>query len=104
MSTWILGAADDYIVKPFSPTELMARVRAALRRRAEPEPFLLGDLAIHYGRSRRTGCGVAVRMDLRVLLPQQLQRDAVALELAVDVRAVGPDPVVHRRGAGGRCD
>ena len=38
--------------------------------------------------------------DLGVLLPQQLQRDAVALELAVDVRAVGSDPVVHRGGAG----
>ena len=32
-----LGAAD-YIVKPFSPMELTARVRAALRRRAEPSP------------------------------------------------------------------
>ena len=38
-----LGAAD-YIVKPFSPTELTARVRAALRRGADPERFLLGDL------------------------------------------------------------
>ena len=46
-----LGAAD-YIVKPFSPTELTARIRAVLRRRAESEPFVLGDLAIHYeGRS-----------------------------------------------------
>ena len=44
--------ADDYIVKPFSPTELVARVQAALRRRAEPEPFLLGDLAIHYEHRR----------------------------------------------------
>ena len=26
--------ADDYLVKPFSPTELTARARAALRRRA----------------------------------------------------------------------
>ena len=42
------GAAD-YIVKPFSPTELAARVRAALRRVAEPpQPFQLGDLAIRY--------------------------------------------------------
>ena len=28
--------ATDYIVKPFSPTELVARVRAALRRQADP--------------------------------------------------------------------
>ena len=25
--------ADDYVVKPFSPTELAARIKAALRRR-----------------------------------------------------------------------
>ena len=46
-----LGAAD-YVVKPFSPTELTARVRAALRRRAEERPFVLGDLTIHYDRRR----------------------------------------------------
>ena len=40
--------ADDYIVKPFSPTELVARIRAALRRHREPEAFVLGELAIHY--------------------------------------------------------
>ena len=28
--------ADDYVVKPFSPRELVARVRACLRRRAPP--------------------------------------------------------------------
>ena len=41
------GAAD-YIVKPFSATELTARVRAALRRQGEPELFVLGDLSIEY--------------------------------------------------------
>ncbi len=39
--------ADDYVVKPFSPRELMARVRALLRRRridrSEDEPVLVAD-------------------------------------------------------------
>ena len=56
-----LGAAD-YIVKPFSPTELTARVRAALRRQAGPEPFLLGDLAIHYEQRRVSVAGRPVRL------------------------------------------
>ena len=50
-----VGAAD-YIVKPFSPTELTARVQAALRRRAGPEPFALGELAVDYeGAARDPG-------------------------------------------------
>ena len=54
------SGADDYIVKPFSPTELVARVRAALRRREEPEPFVLGNLAIDYEHRRVTVGGRAV--------------------------------------------
>ena len=43
-----IGAAD-YIVKPFSPTELIARIQAALRRHAgSPEPFKVGELVIEY--------------------------------------------------------
>ncbi len=33
--------ADDYITKPFSPAVLVARVRAALRRAAEPAPAVV---------------------------------------------------------------
>ena len=49
--------ATDCIVKPFSPTELIARVRAALRQRAEPEPFALGQLEILYDQRRATLAG-----------------------------------------------
>ncbi len=45
-----LGAAD-YIVKPFSPTELLARIAAALRRQAQSrhaEPYRLGDLTVDF--------------------------------------------------------
>ena len=56
------AGADDYIVKPFSPTELVARIRAALRRRADPVPIVLGDLAIDYDRRRVTVAGRAVEL------------------------------------------
>jgi len=49
----ILGlelGADDYLVKPFSPRELTARVKAVLRRTAKPEPegetITIGTLSI----------------------------------------------------------
>ena len=54
--------AEDYIVKPFSPTELVARIRAALRRRTEPEPFLLEALAIDYEQRHVTVAGRQVRL------------------------------------------
>ena len=56
------AGAADYIAKPFSATELVARVRAALRRREEPEPFVLGEIAIDYRQRRVTVGGEAVEL------------------------------------------
>ena len=49
--------AVDYVVKPFSPTELAARIKAALRRRAivePPDPYVLGDLTVDFAQRRVT--------------------------------------------------
>ena len=46
------------MVKPFSPMELVARIKAALRKREAPEwaepsePFVLGELTIDYAERR----------------------------------------------------
>jgi DNA-binding response OmpR family regulator len=56
--------ADDYVVKPFSPRELMARVRAQLRRSQPP------------------------RMDLPVLSGDGLELDPNAVLVSVDGGAV----------------
>ena len=62
-----LGAAD-YVVKPFSPTELAARIRAALRQRAPPElaepsqPYVRGELTVDYPQRRVTVAGRTVAL------------------------------------------
>ena len=68
--------ADDYITKPFSVQEVLARVRAALRRSravaerldaapAGVERFASGDLAIDAGRREVTRAGETVHLTVR---------------------------------------
>ncbi len=60
IATALNTGAADYVVKPFSPTELTARIAAALRRREAPElqgTYVLGDLTIDYAERRVTLAG-----------------------------------------------
>ena len=60
--------ADDYIVKPFSPSELVARIKASFRKRSDSrnalarEEFVVGDLSISYPERRVAVAGKKVHL------------------------------------------
>ncbi len=58
--------ADDYVTKPFSPRELLARIKAVLRRAAEPPPpvqvYCCGDLTLDFGRFEATRRGKRIEL------------------------------------------
>jgi DNA-binding response OmpR family regulator len=62
--------ADDYVVKPFSPQELVSRVRAVLRRTQRDEespekPLVYGDLSIDPGMRLVTLAGREIALTAR---------------------------------------
>ena len=82
--------ADDYLPKPFNPRELVARMRAVLRRKsgsALPETLHIGDLQIDYATRRvaRNGRDVSLtgaEFDILLLLVRSagkvLSREEIA--------------------------
>jgi DNA-binding response OmpR family regulator len=78
--------ADDYVAKPFSPREVVSRVRAVLRRAAPPDddgPTVLvaGDLEIDVERREARKSGVPVRLTRKEfdLLAHMAARPGVTL-------------------------
>jgi two-component system alkaline phosphatase synthesis response regulator PhoP len=83
--------ADDYVTKPFSPRELVARVRAVLRRAGSereqaPLPIVSGDVKIDLERRLVTVGGQTVELtptefDLLVVLARHPGRVFTRMEL-----------------------
>ncbi len=98
--------ADDYITKPFSPRELILRVKGLLRRKTEPpgtdEQIRVGDLVIDLPRHEVLVAGrklelTATEFKLLTLLAQrrgrvqsrdQLLRDVWEYDTLIDTRTV----------------
>jgi two-component system alkaline phosphatase synthesis response regulator PhoP len=59
--------ADDYLVKPFDVSELLARLQALLRRTAPSEPmtFRFGEIVVDFRRAEVTRNGTSVELTAR---------------------------------------
>ena len=77
------GGADDYLVKPFSFDELLARLRALARRGAAERPAVLeaGDLQLDPATRRASRAGVEIALSQKeyALLETLMRRPGVAL-------------------------
>jgi two-component system, OmpR family, KDP operon response regulator KdpE len=89
--------ADDYLTKPFGPAELLARVRAALRRQpgaAPPATLSVGDLTINLARRRVIRDGQEIRLtptEYKLLYELASSPGRVLLHSELLARVWGPE-------------
>ena len=87
------AGAADYIVKPYSPAELVARVALALRRRTTSAPFRIGDLEIDRTKRRVALAGRPLRLtatEYRLLHALSLDAGGATTYEALQRRVWGP--------------
>ena len=99
--------ADDYIVKPFNPKELVARIRTRLRPAAQPanETLRIGDLTVDVAAHEVRRDDDADRADAaRVRAARRARLEAAAGVLARDAARAGLGlPLQGRHAAGERA-
>ena len=80
--------ADDYVTKPYRFAELLARIKAHLRRRAPATRFSFSDVVVDFERELVHKAGVAVELNSR-------EYNVLAFLIRNEGRAVTRDAILH---------
>ncbi len=95
--------ADDYVPKPCNPRELLARIRAVMRRGqgpAEATSIVVDDIELNHGNRTLTKSGELVELtstEFSILYELLQHRGEVVSKRDLYMSALGREPVPHDR-------